>query len=75
MMSSDSDEVSDSLDREDSDVTDIANLISLRLSSTNALDTLFFRALWVMSIPFACNDAITCLHKWSPFISLLPPPV
>ena len=67
MMSSDSDEVSDSLDREESDVTDIANLVSLstnsRFSSTNALDTLFFRALWVMSSPFACNDAITCLYN------------
>ena len=57
VMSSDSDVVSDSLDREDSYVTEIVNLFSLStnssLSSTNALDTLFFRASWVISILFA----------------------
>ena len=63
VMSSDSDVVSESLDGEDSYVTEIVNLFSLStnssLSSTNALDTLFFRALWVISILFAHNDAIT----------------
>ncbi len=53
-MSSDCDKVSDSLDREDGDDTDgddtdVVNLISLPtnslLSSTDALDTLIFRAL------------------------------
>ena len=76
-MSADSDEeVSDSLDREDGDVTDIVNPISLSnnsiFSPNDALDTLIFRAFSVMSIPFACSDAIVRLYDWLPFDSLLP---